>query len=198
MHACQISLAYLSAFKRKYSFRDPFYEEYESEYDHLLELAQDAGNTRTLLHLRAFLCIELAVREALGGLDSANYLVSPGLTWDRSWAGLTQLVEALRDDHISLLAYEAEYALQQSNLTTAQATLTRRILLRQVLLPILVSALRLRRSLSNHNTKLKSIGSMAMLSLYHRASGPKRILDIAFIILSCTEENVKRAWEMDL
>jgi hypothetical protein len=174
---------------------------------------QRFGNTRSRQHQRAFFCVEWMLYRLPAGLPSGTSRQLEMSPWNRSREGLTNLIAMLRSDNDELLGVMTEHTFSLGMVCQPddpEAVATRvgdgadqiyqnnRKLLQHVYRFAGESAVILRQSLRNPNVRLTRVGTRLAKAADVARTGMAGLLDLAETLLTQSEDNGVRAWEVPL
>lgn len=169
------------------------------------------GNTRARQHQRAFLCVEWMLYRLPVGLPTNTSRQLEMSPWPRSREGLTNLITLLRSDNEELLGVMTEHSFavgmvyqpEDPNIVATrvgdgadQIYQDNRRLLQYVYRYAGESAVILRQALRNPNVRLTRIGTRLAKSAIVARTGMAGLLELAETLLSQSEDNAPRAWEI--
>lgn len=196
LDGCPITISYLNEVNRGSNSTGSL-ERLVVEFETLWERAQSAGNSRVRLHQRAFLCVEIMATRGVSSAYNLGIPVVASLRWPKSAAGIAKLLKVLREQRTDLVAGQAEFIMDNTELNRGAEQLVNDKARRQIdyLTWLEDSAMLLRRSLRKGfiHSSLGSIGPK--LCNMTKLLGIDAQLSIAEELLEQSEFKERRAWE---
>lgn len=188
-------------------------------YEHHLYLLEEAlhqqrfRNTVARQHQRAFLSVEWMLYRLPAHLPTNTTRQLEMSPWPRSREGLTNLIRMLRGDHEELVGVMTEYTFARGMVYEPsspgqvpvrvgdgadQIYQSNRESLQDVYRFAGESAVILRQALRNPNVKLTRIGTRLARSAIAARVGMAGLLELAELLMTQSENNAPRAWEIPL